>query len=75
MNYWPDMKLDDYIPLKIIETRMKLAIMTATGDGNPILDDDTQGDLEYRYKQLERLQQEVVDLEEMSGGISIMGSG
>ena len=76
VNYWPDMKLDDYIQLKDrVETRMKLAIMTATGDGNPILDDDTQGDLEYRYKQLERLQQEVVDLEEMSGGISIMDLG
>ena len=76
VNYWPDMTLDDYIQLKDrVETRMKLSIMTATGDGNPILDDDNQGDLEYRRKQLERLQQEVVDIEEMSSGISIMDLG
>lgn len=76
VNYWPDMTLDDYIQLKDrVETRMKLAIMTATGNGNPILDDDAQGDLEYRRKQLERLQQEVVDIEEISGGVSIMDLG
>ena len=74
MNFWPDMDLDDYINLKArVETRMKISIMTSTGDDNPISDD--KGDLQYRKEQLKRLQEEVVDLEEMSGGISIMDLG
>jgi len=52
---------------------MKITIMTSTGDDNPI--DKTDGDLEYRKKQLERLQKEVVDIEDMSEGISIMDLG
>lgn len=74
VNFWPDMDLDDYINLKArVETRMKISIMTATGDDNPITDD--KGDLEYRKEQLKRLQNEVVDLEDMSGGVSIMDLG
>lgn len=76
VNYWPDMTLDDYIQLKDrVETRMKISIMTATGDDDPINEEENQGDLEYRRKQLERLQQEVVDIEEMNTGISIMDLG
>ena len=76
VNYWPDMTLDDYIQLKDrVETRMKISIMTATGDDDPINEDDNHGDLEYRRKQLERLQQEVVDIEEMNTGVSIMDLG
>ncbi len=75
VNYWPDMTLDDYINLKErVENRMKLSNITATGDDDPINDDD-KGDLEYRRKQLERLQKEVVDIEEMDSGISIMDLG
>ena len=75
VNYWPDMTLDDYIQLKDrVETRMKITIMTATGDDDPI-NQDTAGDLEYRRKQLERLQNEVVDIEEMNTGITIMDLG
>lgn len=74
VNFWPDISLDDYINLKArVESRMKITVMTATGDGNPI--DELQGDIEYRKRQLERLQTEVVDIEEMSGGISIMDLG
>ena len=74
VNFWPDLDLDDYINLKArVETRMKISVMTATGDDNPISDD--KGDLQYRKKQLERLQSEVVDLEEISGGVSIMDLG
>ena len=47
--------------------------MTSTGDDNPI--NEEKGDLEYRKKQLERLQNEVVDIEDMTGGISIMDLG
>ena len=75
VNYWPDMTLDDYIQLKDrVETRMKITVMTATGDDDPI-NQDTAGDLEYRRKQLERLQNEVVDIEEMNTGITIMDLG
>jgi SNF2 family DNA or RNA helicase len=75
VNFWPDLTLDEYIRLKVrVETRMKASVMTATGDDNPI-DPDEQGDLEYRKTQLERLQNEVVDIEEMQSGVSIMDLG
>ena len=75
VNYWPDMDLDDYINLKgRVEARMKVSVLTATGDDNP-LSAEEQGDLEYRRKQLERLKSEVVDLEEMNTGVSIMDLG
>ena len=75
VNFWPDMDLDEYINLKSrVETRMKISVMTATGDDDPI-NPEEKGDLEYRRAQLKRLQEEVVDLEEMSGGISIMDLG
>lgn len=74
LNFWPDLALDDYIRLKSrVESRMKLTVMTSTGDDNPISDD--KGDLEYRKQQLERLQTEVVNIEEMSSGVSIMDLG
>ena len=75
MNYWPDMELDDYINLKgRVESRMKATILTATGDDNPLTQEETN-DLEYRRQQLERLKREVVDLEEMNTGVNIMDLG
>lgn len=75
VNFWPNIDLDKYLELKgRVETRMKASIMTATGDDNPI-DPEEQGDLEYRKQQLERLQNEVVDIEEMQSGVSIMDLG
>ena len=75
VNFWPDMDLDEYINLKTrVETRMKISVMTSTGDDNLISPEET-GDLEYRRAQLKRLQEEVVDIEEMSSGISIMDLG
>lgn len=75
VNYWPDMDLDDYINLKgRVEARMKVSVLTATGDDNP-LSVEEQGDLKYRRDQLERLKEEVVDIEEMSTGVSIMDLG
>lgn len=75
VNFWPDMDLDDYINLKSrVETRMKISVMTSTGDDNPINPED-EGDLDYRKLQLKRLQDEVVDIEDMSSGISIMDLG
>lgn len=75
VNFWPDVTLDRYIELKAkVETRMKIVDMTATGDDN-ILSDDEKTDLEYRKAQLTRLRDEVVDIEDMSNGISIMDLG
>lgn len=75
VNYWPDMDLDEYIDLKgRVEARMKVSVMTSTGDDNPISPEE-KGDLEYRREQLKRLQSEVVDIEEMNTGISIMDLG
>ena len=75
VNFWPDVSLDDYINLKAkVETRMKIVDMTATGDDN-LLSDEEKTDLEYRKAQLKRLQDEVVDIEDMTSGISIMDLG
>ena len=75
VNFWPDMTLDDYINLKSrVETRMKISVMTSTGDDD-LINPEEKGDLEYRKKQLKRLQEEVVDIEDMSDGISITDLG
>ncbi|MBD5270366.1 MAG: DEAD/DEAH box helicase family protein [Bacteroides sp.] len=75
VNFWPDMDLDDYIDLKgRVEARMKVSVLTSTGDDNP-LSAEEQGDLKYRRDQLERLKEEVVDIEEMNTGVSIMDLG
>ena len=75
VNYWPDMSLDDYINLKgRVESRMKISVLTATGDDNPLTTEEKE-DLEYRHAQLKRLQEEVIDLEDMNSGVSIMDLG
>jgi len=75
VNFWPDLTLDDYINLKNrVETRMKISVMTSTGDDD-LINTEEKGDLEYRKAQLKRLQEEVVDIEDMSSGISIMDLG
>lgn len=75
VNFWPDLTLDDYINLKSrVETRMKISVMTSTGDDD-LINPEEKGDLEYRRQQLKRLQEEVVDIEDMSEGISIMDLG
>ncbi|AWK52501.1 helicase [Clostridium beijerinckii] len=74
VNFWPNMELDEYINLEARVTgRMMLLDISATGEENII---DSSGkskmnDLEYRKNQLKQLQDEVVDLEDISGGISI----
>lgn len=75
VNFWPDLTLDEYINLKSrVETRMKITVMTSTGDDD-LINPEEKGDLEYRKAQLKRLQEEVVDIEDMSDGISIMDLG
>lgn len=75
VNFWPDLTLDEYINLKSrVETRMKISIMTSTGDDD-LINVEEKGDLQYRKQQLKRLQEAVVDIEDMSSGISIMDLG
>lgn len=75
VNFWPNISLDEYINLKArVEGRMKIVNITSTGDDNPI-DQADNAELEYRKKQLEKIQNEVVDLEDMNTGVSIMDLG
>lgn len=75
VNYWPDMELDEYIRLKErVEERMRITVMTSTGDDDYI-NEEEKGDLEYRERQLRQIQTEVVDLEDVSGGVSITDLG
>ena len=74
VNFWPNMELDEYINLEArVSGRMVLLDISATGEENVINEDagKKMNDLEYRRKQLEQLQNEVVDMEDLSNGISI----
>lgn len=72
VNFWPNMELDEYIHLESrVSGRMVMLDMSATGEENVIVDNESMNDLEYRKKQLKQLQDQVVDLEDISGGISI----
>ncbi|MDR3290571.1 MAG: DEAD/DEAH box helicase family protein [Methanobrevibacter sp.] len=73
VNFWPNIELDEYIDLtERVENRMVMVDTTATGDENIIDNEEAnKNEVSYREKQLQRLQEEVVDLEDVSGGISI----
>ena len=74
VNYWPPVALDEYIQLKDkVESRMHALNLSATGEENLLVEEN--GDLEYRTQQLKKLQEEVVDLEDMNTGISITDLG
>jgi SNF2 family DNA or RNA helicase/chaperonin cofactor prefoldin len=74
VNFWPNIELDEYINLEArVSGRMVLLDISATGEENVIefSDSGKMNDLEYRRRQLERLQNEVVDIDDVEGGISI----
>ncbi len=74
VNFWPNMALDEYIGLEQrVSGRMVLLDISATGEENLIERDagNLMNDLEYRRKQLQKLQEAVIDLEDLSSGISI----
>jgi len=74
INFWPQLSLDDYINLKNrVESKMFMVDMTATGEDNVLT--NKSSDLLFRKKQLEKLQEEVVDLEEINSGVSITDLG
>jgi len=74
VNFWPDITLDNYINLKQrVESKMLISNMASTGDDN-ILNTDEK-DLDYRKIQLQKLQEEVIDLEDLREGVSITDLG
>lgn len=75
VNFWPDVELEEYIQLKArVEERMRITVMTSTGDDDYINAGET-GDLDYRRRQLEQMRNENIDLEDVSGGVSITDLG
>lgn len=74
INYWPDITLDEYINLRErVENRMMIADVTATGDDNVLT--SKSSNIAYRKDQLRRLQDEVIELEDVKTGISITDLG
>ena len=74
VNFWPDITLDNYINLKQrVEDRMTISDLASTADDNIL--QENQKDLEYRKVQLQKLQDEVIDLEDLREGISITDLG
>lgn len=75
VNFWPNMKLDEYIKLNSrVENRMALVDATATADDN-ILEEE-QVELDYRAEQLKKLQEgSLQDLEDIDGSVAITDLG
>ncbi|HNO74978.1 MAG TPA: SNF2-related protein [Nitrosomonas mobilis] len=74
VNYWPDISLDEYINLKErVENRMVIADVTATGDDNVLTAKSSE--ISYRKEQLRRMQEEVIELEDLKTGVSITDLG
>lgn len=74
VNFWPNMELDEYINLEArVSGRMVLLDISATGEENVIEESpqDQMNDLAYRKRQFEVLQEQVIDIEDLGGGISI----
>ena len=74
VNFWPNMELEEYLGLEErVSGRMVLLDISATGEENLIEQQsgDPMNDLEYRRRQLLKLQDAVIDLEDLSSGISI----
>ena len=74
INFWPQISLDEYINLKNrVETRMFMVDTTATGEDNVLT--NKSSDMEFRKQQLQKLKDEVVDIEEIDSSISITDLG
>ena len=74
VNFWPNMNLDDYINLKNrVESRMYMLDISATGEDNVLTNQSS--DMQYRKAQLQKLKEEVIDLEDMDTGVSITDLG
>lgn len=76
LNFWPTKDLDKYIRLKNrVEARMALVDLTATAEENILNEDELKDlidkDLKYRDKQLMRLKEEILDIEDFDETISL----
>ena len=76
VNFWPTEDLNKYINLKNrVEARMALVDLSATFEDNVLkneeIEDMISDDLRYRDKQLERLKDEVLDLEDLDDSVSL----
>lgn len=71
VNFWPTQDLDAYLNVKHrVEARMALVDLTASGEDNLLnteqFEDLIETDLHYRNQQLKRLQNEILDLEDLN---------
>lgn len=74
VNFWPDISLDEYINLKErVENRMVIADIAGTADDNVLTQEDP--DAAFRKEQLRKLQDEVIELEDVRTGVSITDLG
>jgi SNF2 family DNA or RNA helicase len=76
VNFWPTPDLNKYINLKNrVEARMALVDIAATAEDNILaakdLEELIQEDLRYRDKQLLRLKDEVLDLEDFNESVAL----
>ncbi|MBV6489967.1 MAG: RNA polymerase-associated protein RapA [Fimbriimonadaceae bacterium] len=76
VNFWPTEDLDKYIDLKIrVETRMALVDLAATADDNLLTNEQVEEliseDLKYRNRQLKKLKEEVLDIEDSGDTLSL----
>ena len=77
VNFWPTPNLDRYISLKHrVEARMALVDIATTTDDNLLentpVEELVSEQLRYRDRQLKRLQEEILDIEELNDdGISL----
>ncbi|MEH7114374.1 helicase-related protein [Neobacillus niacini] len=72
VNFYPPMELDEYINLVgRVKDRMIIMDISSTGEENVIAESSEMKDLEYRRNQLKRLQEEVIDIEDISGNVSL----
>lgn len=74
VNFWPNIELDEYINLEQrVSGRMTLLDTSATGEDNllEVQSGNQMNDLEYRRTQLLKMQDAVIDMEDLSAGVSI----
>ena len=76
VNFWPTQDLDKYVNLKNrVEARMALVDIAATFEDNILKNEEIEEiiheDMRYRDKQLLRLREEVLDLEDFSESVAL----
>ena len=76
INFWPTPDLDQYLNLKSrVEARMALSDATASGQDNPLSEnqkvEDAKTELAFRDRQLVRMLDEVIDVEEADDSIGL----